>query len=197
MRFSAEDFENIKRDIDLVQAIEGYGVKFSKGKCKCIFHNDTRPSMSVKDGRFTCWACGAHGDIFDWVQKYFNMTIIQAAEKLCNDFNLPYGRERLTKHERRILAERERSASAQKKIALNEEKRKLAKYMELLDEYRELGFRIDKVKDEILSGAKNDNTESLGAMIARRQYLDYILAHDSEEVLENIGEIMRGYADDI
>lgn len=188
MRFSAEDFENIKRDIDIVQAIEGYGVKFSKGKCKCIFHNDTRPSMSVKDGRFTCWACGAHGDIFDWVQQYFNMTIIQAAEKLCNDFNLPYGRERLTKHERRILKEKERSAAAEKKIAEIDEKRRRKMYMELLDEYRELGFRIENESPE---------EEGYGRRLARRQYLDYILAHDSEELLENIDSIDRRHADDI
>jgi DNA primase len=67
--------KRIKAANDIVDVIAGYLPVHPAGKtfkCLCPFHNDTRPSMQVDRGyqNFHCWACGAKGDVFDFVEKY-------------------------------------------------------------------------------------------------------------------------------
>lgn len=50
----------------------------------CPFHADSDPSLHVSSeyGRFTCWACGAKGDVFDWVMRTQNVEFREALEIL-------------------------------------------------------------------------------------------------------------------
>ena len=50
----------------------------------CPFHDDHRPSMNVSIARqiFKCFACGAGGDVFKFVQMRENLTFPQAIERL-------------------------------------------------------------------------------------------------------------------
>lgn len=73
------DLVELKKEIkaanDIVDVIAGYLPIHPAGKlfkCLCPFHNDTRPSLQV-DRRYQnyhCWACGAKGDVFDFVETY-------------------------------------------------------------------------------------------------------------------------------
>lgn len=36
---------------------------------RCPFHDDQTPSMGVKDNHFTCFGCGAHGDVITYVME--------------------------------------------------------------------------------------------------------------------------------
>ena len=53
----------------------------------CPFHADRNPSMKV-DFRFHCFGCGADGDVIDLTAKLFQLSLLQAAEKLATDFGL-------------------------------------------------------------------------------------------------------------
>ena len=50
----------------------------------CPFHEDHRPSMNVNSVKqiFKCFACGAGGDVFKFVQMRENLTFPQAIERL-------------------------------------------------------------------------------------------------------------------
>ena len=50
----------------------------------CPFHDDHRPSMNVNAAKqiFKCFACGAGGDVFKFVQMRENLTFPQAIERL-------------------------------------------------------------------------------------------------------------------
>ncbi len=50
----------------------------------CPFHDDHRPSMYVNSPKqiFKCFACGAGGDVFKFVQMRENLTFPQAVERL-------------------------------------------------------------------------------------------------------------------
>ena len=183
MIYFNDKFERIKNDLDLMRVMEAYGVKFRQGKCLCVFHDDSKPSMSIKDNRFTCWACGAHGDVFDWVQRQFNISLVQAAKKLCNDFNLPYMQEQLTKHDRLILKRQERHRNAMKKIAESEAERVQKQYWALCDEYRALKEYIGELFTD-----KSTDTEEFSRCLARLQYLEQLMQTDSEEVKKLIAE---------
>lgn len=56
-----------------------YGiVPNKKGACICPFHNDTNPSLNIKGHFYNCFACGAGGDIFKFVQEMDGITFKEA-----------------------------------------------------------------------------------------------------------------------
>lgn len=69
-------FQIIKNSIDLKDLISSEtGIEVNRhNKAVCPFHPDKHPSLSIKGDRFRCFACGEAGDVFDFVQKLYNMT---------------------------------------------------------------------------------------------------------------------------
>jgi len=61
--------EEIKQNLSMSDVLARYGVKVNRnGMCCCPIHHEKHPSMKVfKDG-YNCFACGANGDIFSFVQ---------------------------------------------------------------------------------------------------------------------------------
>ncbi len=53
----------------------------------CPFHEDSRPSFDVdpRRQRYRCWACGKHGDVFNFVQEYDKVSFPEALELLARD----------------------------------------------------------------------------------------------------------------
>lgn len=94
-----EEINTIRQNADIVDIIESYGIKLEKkGKdnyvCLCPFHDDHNPNMIVSQAKqiFTCFGgCGATGNVFTFVQKYENVSFIEAvkivAEKSHQNFN--------------------------------------------------------------------------------------------------------------
>mgnify|MGYP004531979017 FL=1 len=81
-------FEIVKRNITTRQAAEAYGFRPNRSSMICCpFHADRNPSMKV-DFRFHCFGCGADGDVIDFAAKLFQLSLLQAAEKLTADFGL-------------------------------------------------------------------------------------------------------------
>ena len=52
------------------------------GRVLCVFHDDHRPSMSLRGGYFRCWSCGAKGDSISLVRKVLGLDFAQAVEWL-------------------------------------------------------------------------------------------------------------------
>lgn len=89
----ADKFQIIKSQISLLQAIEYYGLnpikKGSRYWILCPFHADKNPSMAIYDEAYHCYGCQAHGDVIDFVSRYFGLSSSEALEKLANDFGIP------------------------------------------------------------------------------------------------------------
>ena len=82
-------FEIIKENVNLWEAAELYGIDVNRySKALCPFHNDRHPSLYVADDHYYCFACGAHGDVIDFVSKLFQLSLYDAARKLAADFHL-------------------------------------------------------------------------------------------------------------
>lgn len=85
-----DEFEkdDIKRNIDIVNLFESFGVKLSKkGKSylgRCPWHDDDNPSLSVDraKGLYNCFGCGESGDAFTLVEKMKGYTFREAVEYL-------------------------------------------------------------------------------------------------------------------
>lgn len=84
------DFDRIKQTTDLVSVVESYGVKLKKTGRNylglCCFHDDKNPSLVVtpEKGLFHCPACGAAGNVIQFVAKKEGITDREAALQLCH-----------------------------------------------------------------------------------------------------------------
>ena len=79
-------YETIKAAISEKQAAEQYGLKVHRnGKACSPFHHDWHPSLKLNEDYFFCFGCGAKGDVIDLVARLFNLTSLQAAQKLASD----------------------------------------------------------------------------------------------------------------
>lgn len=82
-------FETVKATVSVRQAAEYYGLKLNRNQMiSCPFHNDRSPSMKLNEDYFYCFGCGAKGDVIDFVAKLFDLTSLQAAQKLAYDFGI-------------------------------------------------------------------------------------------------------------
>ncbi len=75
--------------VTTAQAIEYYTHQQPKrGRYLCPFHPDHHPSLTIKNGFWQCWSCGEHGDIIDFVMKYFGIGFQEAICRINDDFDL-------------------------------------------------------------------------------------------------------------
>lgn len=79
--------EEIKNRCDIVDTI-GQVVPLKRAgsnyKGLCPFHNEKTPSFVVSDTKqiFTCFGCGASGDVIEFVKRYYNLEFPEALERL-------------------------------------------------------------------------------------------------------------------
>lgn len=66
----------------------------SNFKGRCPFHNEKTPSFVVSETKqiFTCFGCGATGDVISFVEKYYNLDFMQAVEKLAIEYGIEMDR---------------------------------------------------------------------------------------------------------
>jgi DNA primase len=84
-------FGDIKKILDIKYVLEVYGLTFSsQGMALCPFHKEKTSSFKVyaDTDSFYCFGCGAGGSVIDFTMKRFNLTNLEAAERLNADFNL-------------------------------------------------------------------------------------------------------------
>lgn len=100
-------FDEIKQQLNISQVIEHYGFKIDRAhRFVCPFHNDHKPSASIKNDYFNCFVCGAGGDLITFTAKYLGISNLDAAKELVREFNLDI--DISTKEERRAEKEAER-----------------------------------------------------------------------------------------
>lgn len=61
--------DEIKQSHSMRSVVESYGYRPNRaGFIVCPFHNERTPSCKIYKDRFYCFGCGAHGDIFTFVE---------------------------------------------------------------------------------------------------------------------------------
>jgi DNA primase len=89
MNTNRPDFAEIKKTTDIAQVVQSYGIELkpsSRGDLKglCPFHDDSEPSLVVTPGKglFHCMACGAAGNVIQFVAKKEGIAEKEAALRL-------------------------------------------------------------------------------------------------------------------
>ena len=89
-----EIIQTIKERIQIDTVLSWYTDVFyhqNKWTFRCTLHGDDKHPSGViykDDGRFHCFVCNAHGDIFDAVQMFERLELIEAIKKLANFIGL-------------------------------------------------------------------------------------------------------------
>lgn len=86
-RLSEQEINEIRAKADIVDVISRYISVTHKGKgfyATCPFHDDHDPSMSISQDKqiFKCFVCGAGGNVFGFVQKYEQISFLEAVYKV-------------------------------------------------------------------------------------------------------------------
>ncbi len=92
-RIPEEVIENIRTHVDIVDVVSHYLPLSRKGKsfkCVCPFHDDHDPSLSISQDKqiFHCFVCGTGGNAFTFVQKYENISYVEAVLKVADLANI-------------------------------------------------------------------------------------------------------------
>ena len=78
---------DIKSKVNIVDVISEYLPVEQKGKnyfAICPFHDDHNPSMSISPEKqiYTCFVCGASGNVFNFVANYEKVSFVNAVKKV-------------------------------------------------------------------------------------------------------------------
>ena len=121
-------FEEVKQRLNIRQVVEHYGYKVNRAnQFICPFHNDHKPSASIKNDYFNCFVCGAGGDLITFTAKLHGLKNYDACKKLASDFNLNIGTEPQTQADR-LRADRER-AKRQSELKRQREEEELIQHI--------------------------------------------------------------------
>ena len=82
-------FDDVKGRLSVAEVAQYYGHKANRaGFIRCPFHNDRTPSLKLYTTSYHCFACGAHGDVIDFVGRLYNLEPLEAVRRLNEDFSL-------------------------------------------------------------------------------------------------------------
>ena len=82
-------FRRCREAVSAEDAARLYGLRIDRsGKALCPFHDDHKPSMSFRNGRFRCWSCGASGNAIDLILHLLGVDALSAVRRLDADFHL-------------------------------------------------------------------------------------------------------------
>ena len=94
MKLENNVINEIRNSVDIVDVISNYLPLTARGKNYfgvCPFHEDHSPSMSVSKEKqiYTCFSCGATGNVIKFIQEYDNISFIDAVKKCADIAGIP------------------------------------------------------------------------------------------------------------
>ena len=103
MNITNELINEIRNKIDIVEIISNYVPLTQRGKNYfgvCPFHDDHSPSMSVSKEKqiYTCFSCGASGNVFTFVSEHEHINFYEAVKLLGNKVGYNLGEANKSKN---------------------------------------------------------------------------------------------------
>ncbi len=102
MNITNEMINEIRNKLDIVEVVSKYVPLTQRGKNYfgvCPFHDDHSPSMSVSREKqiYTCFSCGATGNVFTFVADFEHVGFYDAVRLLGNQVGYNLGSAKITK----------------------------------------------------------------------------------------------------
>ena len=88
-KLTTNELNEIRNSVDIVEVISEYVPLISSGRNYlgvCPFHDDKHPSMSVSKEKqiYTCFSCGATGNVFQFLMDYNSISFTEAVKMVAN-----------------------------------------------------------------------------------------------------------------
>jgi len=108
----SDEINKIRKSSNIVDVIGTYVNLEAKGKNYfgvCPFHDDHSPSMSVSPEKqiYTCFVCGASGNVFTFLQEFKNISFLEAVKEVANmsgiSINVNIDKPKLYEKEKKIM----------------------------------------------------------------------------------------------
>lgn len=148
-------FDEVKSQLNIQTVIEHYGFKVNRAhQFVCPFHNDHKPSASIKNDYFHCFVCGAGGDLITFTARYLNLHNIEAARELVRVFGLNIDISTAEERKAQYIAERKRKTEVSKQSSLRD---KFAKDKEIRAERK--AFTDYRLRNEIRKAQRKEEEE--------------------------------------
>lgn len=93
MSFDNRFIDELKMNINIVDVV-GKEVSLKKAgsnyKGLCPFHSEKTPSFMVNEEKqiYNCFGCGEKGDLIRFVERFHNLSFMDAVDKLCEDYGI-------------------------------------------------------------------------------------------------------------
>lgn len=101
--------EEIKQAFSMREVVERYGIRIKHdGMCCCPFHGEKHASMKIYKDSFHCFACGANGDIFTFIQNMDNCDFKTAFYSLGGTYEKQSDKARMIANSKRERSQNER-----------------------------------------------------------------------------------------
>jgi DNA primase len=88
MKFPEPFLETVRQHAQILEVAQSLGIPASgsgaRTKLLCPFHDDTNPSMTIKDNRYRCWVCNERGDAISLVSKVQSCEFPEAVKAVCS-----------------------------------------------------------------------------------------------------------------
>lgn len=118
-----QEINNIKDSVRIEEVIGRYVTLTRRGQSLqglCPFHEDHHPSFAVHPEKqcFTCFACGEHGDVIEFLQKIEGCSFAEAVTELNGKLKIENGKLNVG-GEKKPVASKEPASSKSKFSILN------------------------------------------------------------------------------
>lgn len=113
--------EEIKATYSMRDILARYGIQPNRaGFICCPFHDEKTASMKIYSDSYYCFGCGAHGDVFDFVQAMDRLSFREAFLDLGGTYEKETFRDRMARYhaqkEREMKRKQEEDLRARRKL---------------------------------------------------------------------------------
>ncbi len=156
--------DEIKATYTMADILAKYGMRPNRsGFCKCPFHDEKTASMKIYKDSFYCFGCGAHGDIFTFVEKIDDLSFKDAFLSLGGT----YEKEQSFSSKAAIYHAQKARAQKEKEEARAEREKQIN--IDLITFYRRVFDESEPLSDQWCSAYK-----ALGKQLRRHSELNDI-----------------------
>lgn len=159
--------------LNMKDIVDKYGIKIKKNMCHCPFHKDKTPSMKIYEKSFYCFSCNSTGDLIEFVEQYFNLSFLEAMEKINIDFNL--GLKIKGRIDRKKFLELKRKHELKKQQELKNKKIINDKLIEASNRYRIYSNIVDNLKKETTIENWEEKVEVIAFLQEKLELLDWYM----------------------
>ena len=169
-----EAVAEVKSRRSMRDVAEQYGIHIQRnGFCRCPFHSgDNTPSMKIYQRDYHCFACGANGDIFSFVQQMEGCDFKTAFTLLGGEY----------RKDNSFSAKRQRQLAKKRRKEAQERAERLRE--RLLCCQREKNMLIDIIRENepFMEGTEPVYPEAWCVAVDRFEYVLYEMAEINKEL---------------